>query len=155
MAKPVNRFKNYHSGYVKKTITVNAKIAKIWRKISDITSLSDWVIDVKKTIFLSKKKRGIGAIRKINFKDGNIVEEHVVRWEKGKCFSYIAVSGLPLRVYHATISIKSLGKKSARISWESYLNSKKMTKKEFGEFLSFIEIFYQNSLKNLKSELES
>ena len=155
MAKPVKRFKNYHSGYVKKTITVNTKIAKIWRKISDITSLSDWVIDVKKTIFLSKKKRGIGAIRKINFKDGNIVEEHVVRWEKGKCFSYIAVSGLPLRVYHATISIKSLGKKSARISWESYLNSKKMTKKEFGEFLSFIEIFYQNSLKNLKSELES
>lgn len=155
MAKPVNRFKNYHSGYVKKTITVNTKISKIWRKISDITSLSDWVIDVKKTIFLSKKKRGIGAIRKINFKDGNIVEEHVVRWEKGKCFSYIAVSGLPLRVYHATISIKSLGKKSARISWESYLNSKKMTKKEFGEFLSFIEIFYQNSLKNLKSELES
>jgi len=56
MAKSVNRFKNYHSGYVKKTITVNAKIAKIWRKISDITSLSDWVIDVKKTIFLSKKK---------------------------------------------------------------------------------------------------
>ena len=56
MAKPVNRFKNYHSGYVKKTITVNAKIAKIWRKVSDITSLSDWVIDVKKTIFLSKKK---------------------------------------------------------------------------------------------------
>jgi len=155
MAKPVNRFKNHHSGYVKKTITVNAKKAKIWRKISNITSLSDWVIDVKKTIFLSKKKRGIGAIRKINFKDGNIVEEHVVRWEKGKCFSYIAVSGLPLRVYHATISIKSLGKKSARISWESYLNSKKMTKKEFGEFLSFIEIFYHNSLKNLKSELES
>ncbi len=155
MAKPVNRFKNYHSGYVKKTISVNAKISKIWRKISNITSLSDWVIDVKKTIFLSKKKRGIGAIRKIIFKDGNIVEEHVVRWEKGKCFSYIAVSGLPLRVYHATISIKSLGKKSARISWESYLNSKKMTKKEFVEFLSFIEIFYQNSLKNLKSELES
>ena len=155
MAKPVNKFKNYHTGYVKKTITVNAKIAKIWRKISNITSLSDWVIDVKKTIFLSKKRRGIGAIRKIIFKDGKIVEEHVVRWEKGKCFSYIAVSGLPLRVYHATISIRSLGKKSARISWESYLNSKKMTKKEFGEFLSFIELFYLNSLRNLKSELES
>ena len=147
--------KSFHTGSVKKIIMVKASKDKIWRKISNISGLPTWVIDVKKTIFLSKKKRGIGAIRKINFKDGNIVEEHVVRWEKGKCFSYIAVSGLPLRVYHATISIKSLGKKSARISWESYLNSKKMTKKEFGEFLSFIEIFYQNSLKNLKSELES
>lgn len=112
-------------------------------------------MDVKTTTFLSKIKRGIGAIRKIIFKDGNIVEEHVVAWENGKYFSYIAVSGLPLRVYHATISLKPLGKKSVQISWHSYLNSKKMTKKEFNEFISFMHTFYQDSLKNLKSKLES
>ena len=112
-------------------------------------------MDVKKTIFLSKIKRGVGAIRKILFNDGNIVEEHVVDWENGKYFSYMAVSGLPLRVYHATISLKPRGKKSVQITWQSYLNSKKMTKKEFNTFLSFMETFYHDSLKNLKSRLES
>lgn len=147
--------KNFHSGFVKKSIIVKSSPSKAWRKISSIAALSDWVMDVKTTTFLSKIKRGIGAIRKIIFKDGNIVEEHVVAWENGKYFSYIAVSGLPLRVYHATISLKPLGKKSVQISWYSYLNSKKMTKKEFNEFISFMHTFYQDSLKNLKSKLES
>ena len=147
--------KRYHSGFVKKSIIVKSPSSKVWKKISCITALSDWVMDVKTTIFLSKIKRGVGAIRKIIFNDGNIVEEHVVGWQNGKNFSYMAVSGLPLRVYHATISLKPLGKKSVQITWQSYLNSKKMTKKEFNTFLSFMETFYHDSLKNLKSNLES
>ena len=74
--------------------------------------------------------------------------------EKRRYFSYIAVSGLPLRAYHATISLKSKGKNQTQITWQSYFNSKKMTKKEFAEFVAFIGSFYANSLKNLKSLLE-
>lgn len=147
--------KSYQSGFIKKSIIINSPPSKVWRKISSIAALSDWVMDVKTTIFLSKIKRGIGAIRKIIFKDGNIIEEHVVGWENGKYFSYMAVSGLPLRVYHATISLKPRGKKSVQITWQSYLNSKKMTKKEFNAFVSFMETFYHDSLKNLKSKIES
>lgn len=154
MVKSSAATKNHHSGFLKKSVVVNVPQPKVWKKISNITDLSDWVADVKKTIFLSKIKRGVGAIRKIIFKDGNIVQEYVVGWKNGKYFSYIAVSGLPLRVYHATISIKSLGKKSVQITWQSYFNSKKMTKKEFNEFLSFLGTFYQDSLKNLKLKLE-
>ena len=147
--------KTHHSGFVKKSITANVTKEKAWQKISNIAGLPEWVMDVKKTVFLSKIKRGVGAIRKITFADGNDVEEHVVGWKNEKYFSYIAVSGLPLRAYHATISLESPDKKSVKITWQSYLNSEKMSKKEFDEFILFMNTFYKNSLKVLKSKLEA
>ena len=146
--------KTYHSGMVKKSILINASRDKVWKKVSNIVGLPEWLIDVKKTVYLSKTKRGVGAIRNITFDDGNQIEEHVVAWDNKKSFSYIAVTGLPLRVYHATVSIQSQTIKSTRVTWQSYLNSKKMTKQQFEEFVSFMGSFYQASLKNLKSKLE-
>ncbi|MEX0854615.1 MAG: SRPBCC family protein [Nitrosopumilaceae archaeon] len=154
MTKSTKQKKAHYSGIVKKSILINATSDKIWKKLSNIAGLSKWVLDVKKTVYLSKIKRGIGAIRNITFDDGNQIEEHVVAWENKKYFSYLAVNGLPLRVYHATISIEPQNRKSTRITWQSYLNSKKMTKKEFNEFVSVLGNFYQRSLENLKSKLE-
>ena len=134
-------------------VTVNVSKQKAWAKISQIANLS-WLEGEENTVFLSKSKTGNGAIRKIKFSDGNIVEEHVVGWKKGEYFSYIAVSGLPLRAYHATISLKPKGRNSTQITWQSYFNSKKMSRKEFSEFVTFIGSFYANSLKNLKLMLE-
>ncbi len=144
----------YCSGTVKKSILIYVSNDKAWEKIGNIVDLS-WVLDVKKTVFLSKIKLGIGAIRKITFDDGNNVEETIVGWRNGNYLSYIATSGLPLRAYHATISILPLEKKLMKVSWQSFFNSEKMTKKEFSEFLNFMNLFYKNSLSNLKSSLES
>ena len=149
-----NMKKTFHTGTVKKTITINTPKDKVWRKISNIVGLPTWVIDVKKTVYLSTKKRGVGAIRKITFRDGSTIEEHVVDWQDGQYFTYIATEGLPLRAYVATISIKPKGKKSAELTWQSYINSKKMSEKQFTEFLSFMGIFYETSLENLKKGLE-
>src|SRR3989337_59556 len=154
MTKPIKQKKTNYSGIVKKSILINAPSDKVWKKISNIIGLSEWVLDVKKTVYLSKIKRGVGAIRNITFDDGNQIEEHVVAWENKKYFSYLAVNGLPLRVYHATISIEPKDRKSTCVTWQSYLNSKKMTKKEFDEFVSDLGRFYQDSLENLKSKLE-
>lgn len=146
--------KTNHSSIVKKSILINSSSDKVWRKISNIVGLPEWVLDVKNTVYLSKIRRGVGTIRNITFDDGNQIEEHVVAWKNKKYFSYLAISGLPLRVYHATISMKPQTRKSTRVTWQSYINSKKMTKKEFNEFVSFLGSFYQNSLENLKSKLE-
>ena len=148
MAKQKKNF----SGTVKKSILIKAPRDKIWNKIKKIDDLS-WLVDVKKTVFLSKKKIGIGAVRNITFNDGNQIEEHVVAWENKKYFSYTAVTGLPLRLYYATLSLTPKNK-STQVTWQSYINSKKMTKKEFDEFVSFMGGFYQMSLKNLKEKLE-
>jgi len=103
--------KSFHTGSVKKTITIKASKDKVWRKISNIVGLPTWVVDVKKTVYLSKKKRDVGAVRLITFADGNKIEEHIIAWKNKEYLTYIATEGLPLRAYVATISIKTKSKK--------------------------------------------
>ena len=146
--------KAFHTGTVKKTIKIKASKDKVWKKISNIVGLSSWLVDVTKTEYLSKKKKGVGAIRLITFEDGNEIEEHVVVWEKGEYFTYVATEGLPLRAYVATISIKKKTKTNTELTWQSYFNSEKMTEKQFLEFLVFMGSFYEASLENLKTSLE-
>ena len=139
------------TNFVKKSILINNDINNIWNYVSKITTL-DWLVGQKATKFLSKKKRGIGAIRLITFDDGSNVEEHIVGWHPKKYFSYIATSGLPVDAYHATISLKQNGD-STIVTWESYLSSSGL-KSEFLEFTKFLSQFYAKSLKNLKVMLD-
>jgi len=139
-----------NSGSVKKSIILNTDLEKAWSKISKITKL-DWLEGQKSTKFLGEKKSGVGAKRLISFEDGSDVEEHIVGWKSKEYFSYIAVSGLPLDAYHATISIEKNKLKSVKITWESYFASKS-SKSEFEEFIVFLSNFYTQSLKNLKKE---
>ena len=86
--------------------------------------------------------------------DGTIVDEIIVGWKPKKYFSYIAISGLPLRGYHATISINVKDKNSLIVKWESFFSSQLMGEKEFKEFYKLLSDFYANSLKNLRTSLE-
>ena len=138
-----------NSGSVKKSVIIDDDLEKVWSKISKITKL-DWLEGQKSTKLLGEKKSGIGAKRLISFEDGTDVEEHIVGWRTKEYFSYIAISGLPLDAYHATISIEKI-KKSVKITWESYFASKS-TKNKFEEFVVFLSNFYAQSLKNLKKE---
>ena len=139
-----------NSGSVKKSVIIDSDLEKVWLKISKIIKL-DWLEGQKSTKFLGEKKSGVGAKRLISFKDGSDVEEQIVGWRPKEYFSYIAVSGLPLEAYHATISIEKNKPKSVKITWESYFTSKS-TKVEFDEFTKFLSNFYTKSLKNLKKE---
>ena len=137
-----------NSGSVKKSVTIDADLEKVWTKISKITKL-DWLEGQRSTKYLSEKKSGVGSKRLISFEDGSDVEEHVVGWKPKEYFSYIAISGLPLNAYHATISVQK-SNKNTKVTWESYFASEN-TKKEFDEFIEFLSNFYAQSLKNLKS----
>ena len=139
-----------NSGSVKKSAIIDSDLEKVWSKISKITKL-DWLEGQKSTKFLGDKKSGVGAKRLISFEDGSDVEEHIVGWRPKEYFSYIAISGLPLDAYHATISIEKSKARSVKITWESFFASKS-TKNEFEEFVKFLSNFYAKSLKNLKKE---
>lgn len=145
--------KKYHSGTIRQSVIVNANSKKVWSKVSNIVGLPGWVKGVKKTGYLSKKRRGVGAKRDITFDDGNKVEEHIVAWNEGVSFSYIALSGLPLKVYVATISIEK-NRTKTKITWQSYVLSKLATREKFNEFVSFMNKFYHDSLRTLKEILE-
>ena len=139
-----------NSGSVKKSVIIDSDLEKVWLKISKIIKL-DWLEGQKSTKVLGEKKSGVGAKRLISFEDGSDVEEHIVGWRPKEYFSYIAVSGLPLEAYHATISIEKNKPESIKITWESYFASKS-TKSEFEEFVEFLSNFYVQSLRNLKKE---
>ena len=139
-----------NSGSVKKSVIIETDLEKAWTKISKIAKL-DWLEGQKSTKFLGDKKTGVGAKRLISFEDGSKVEEHVVGWKPKEYFSYIAVSGLPLEAYHATISIEENKTKSIKVTWESYFAAK-TTKAEFDEFVEFLSNFYAQSLKNLREK---
>ena len=131
-----------NSNSVKKSIIIDTDLDKAWSKISKIANLN-WLDGQISTKFLSEKKTGVGAKRLISFEDGSKVEEHVVGWKPKEYFSYIAVSGLPLEAYHATISIEKDTNKSVKVTWESYFASKS-TKNEFDEFRNFYQTFIPN-----------
>ena len=139
-----------NSGSVKKSVIIETDLEKAWTKISKITKL-DWLDGQKSTKFLGEKKTGVGAKRLISFEDGSDVEEHVVGWKPREYFSYIAVSGLPLEAYHATISLEKKSSKSVKIAWESYFAAKS-AKGEFDQFVIFLSNFYAQSLKNLREK---
>ena len=141
-----------NSGSIKKSVIIDTDLEKAWAKISKIAKL-DWLEGQKSTKFLGENKGGVGSKRLISFEDGSKVEEHVIGWKPKEYFSYIAVSGLPLDAYHATISLEENKEKSVKITWESYFatNSKK---KEFDNFVETLTNFYVQSLRNLKKEFD-
>ena len=138
---------------VSQSVTIHALQKIVWAEISNIIGLTNWLVNAQKTEFLSKIRHGVGAIRKIFFLDGSKVVEYVVGWNPERHLSYVATSGLPLDVYHATLSISPKGK-STQLTWTTFLNSNSSDKKQFEEFLLFIDDFYEKSLKNLKARIE-
>ena len=141
-----------HSANVKISVLIDAPSKKIWKKISDVIHL-DWLVGMKKCTSKSHNNSGIGTHRQLEFDDGSVINEYIIGWEDEHYFSYIAVDGLPLRGYHATISLTPYSKKS-KVTWESYFNTEEMTQTQFHEFCLFIESFYKNSLDKLKKLLE-
>ena len=141
-----------HAGTAKRSVIIKASVETVWKKLSKITKLG-WLEEQKSSKFLSQKKYGVGAIRLISFEDGSNVEEHVVDWSPKKSFSYIAITGLPLLAYLATISIERISNDKVKVTWQSYFVSDKK-KKEFLEFSKFLNQFYTKSLHNLKSNIQ-
>jgi len=139
-------------GSAKRSVIIKASVETVWKKLSKITKL-DWLEEQKSSKFLTQKKYGVGARRLISFEDGSNVEEHIVEWYPKKGFSYIAITGLPLLAYLATISMKKISNGRVKVTWQSYFVSDKK-KKEFLEFSKFLSRFYSKSLHNLKSDIE-
>ena len=141
-----------HVGSAKRSVMIKSSVETVWKKLSNITKL-DWLEEQKSSKFLTQKKYGVSARRLISFEDGSDVEEHIIEWYPKKGFTYIAITGLPLLAYLATISMKKTSNSRVKVTWQSYFISNKK-KKEFLEFSKFLNQFYSKSLQNLKSDIE-
>ena len=150
----MSKTRRFHSGVVKRSVIIHCTKEKVWRMISNITNLPQWVSVIKKTVLKSKIKGGVGAIRDVILDDNTVLEEHIVDWQDGRSFSYVAVTGMPVRTYFATLSIKPRRRNSVALTWSCYINSKKITSREFKRLKSDLDSQYKISLKNIKSKLE-
>ena len=150
----MGKTRRFHSGIVKRSVVIYSTKEKVWRTISNITNLPQWVSVIKKTVLKSKIKKGVGAIRDVILDDNTVLEEHIVDWQEGRSFSYVAVTGMPVRTYFATLSIKPKDRNSVTLTWSCYINSKKITNSEFKRLKCGLDSSYRISLKYLKSKLE-
>ena len=140
-----------YSDTITKNITINVESDKVWHILQDISSMKDWaegVIDVK---CITTERTGIGAGRIVIFDDVQ-VEEYIVQWSKYN-YAYIATSGLPFDIYIARLTITDKVY-STNLQWQSFLKSKDTTRPKFNKIVRDMKNFYQNSLGNLKSNLE-
>ena len=151
----MGKTKRFHSGIVKRSVVIYSTKEKVWRTISNITNLPQWATGIKKTVLKSTIKKGVGAIRDVTLDDGTVLEEHIVDWREGQSFSYVAVTGMPVRTYIATLSIRRRDRNSVTLTWSCYINSKKITKDEFIRLKCDLDSLYLSSLKYLKTKLEN
>ncbi len=70
-------------------IIIDAPIGKVWEALSNIEELEQYDPTVKRSRALSPAGSGIGAIRKVDMKDGkNWFEEKVTVWKQNESLTY-------------------------------------------------------------------
>lgn len=145
---------SFHSGSLRRGVAVRVRPEAAWRVLGDIAGMPAWAAGVRSVSLLPGRRRGVGAARVVAFGGGARVEEHVVGWEPGRSFTYVAASGLPLRAYVATMSIGPAAGGGSRVSWQSYMCSRRTTRAEFAAYRESMGRFYSESLGNLRGLLE-
>lgn len=126
---------------------------EVWRALSDITGMADWAEGVSSCTALAGPRRGVGARRRVRFEGGPSIEEHFTDW-RADSYTYVAVSGLDLRAYVATISAEP-ERGACRVAWRSYMASRPTTRARFEDERSAIGSFYSRSLRRLAANLEA
>lgn len=146
--------RRYHSGTVSSSVEIRASAPVVWGHVSRIMRLEEWVSGAVRTTHIGGAASGTGARRMIEFDSGSGVDEIITGWSPGRYLSYIMLAGLPLRTYHATISLEARPGGATRVVWRSYCGSKMATHKDFGQILSTFNKLYRTSLVNLKHKIE-
>ena len=147
--------KKFYSGTIRKQVLISASPDKVWRTVTNVGKVAGQLDEIRRVSIVSKTKRGLGTIRELVFADGSIVEEHTVLWNPKHSFSYVAITGLPMRVYHATFSIRPKSKRSAYLVLSTYLSSEKMTERQFEEFVLDLDRFYVKMLEIIRFQSET
>ena len=140
---------------VTRSVDVHVSPQRVWRRLSEIGNLANWIVGIKKCVITSKKRKGVGATRLITFQDGSMIEEQIVIWNSSNSFSYLVIGkNLPFRAYFATLSIKPLGKNLTKITWWGYIGTNNVTKSKFNQTISKYDLLYKSSLPRLKLLIE-
>lgn len=92
-------------------ITINAPVEKIWEALSEIETLDRYDPTVKKSTAISQNKRGIGAKRRVDMRDGkNWFEERCTVWKPNEELTYeLTACSFPIHQLKHSYSFEKAG----------------------------------------------
>jgi hypothetical protein len=101
------------------SLTTTAAPDAVWKLIADIGTWSDWgrwsSAELEREG--SPEAAGVGAIRRFKYL-GRTTRETVVGFDAPTRFAYELLSGLPIRNYHAEVTVVP-DRTGARLEWRS------------------------------------
>ena len=147
--------------HVKKSITINAPAAAVWRAAKDFSGLNTWHPAVAKDEIVEGENDTAGAVRLLTLKDGGTIKEKLLSFDDaGRTFKYSIVEGvLPVSDYTSTFAVTPAGKNKSLVTW-----SGRFKRKNLGEHpaenendktaVDAIGAVYTAGLDNLKKLVE-
>jgi ribosome-associated toxin RatA of RatAB toxin-antitoxin module len=99
---------------IRNEVIINAPIERIWEALSEIDWLEKYDPTVKKSTALTAAKRGLGAKRKVDMRDGkNWFEESVTEFRVNEALAYeLTACSFPIHRLKHTYSFKRIGDKT-------------------------------------------
>jgi ribosome-associated toxin RatA of RatAB toxin-antitoxin module len=93
-------------------IIIDAPIGKVWEALSGIEELEKYDPTVKRSRALSPAGSGLGAIRKVDMKDGkNWFEEKVTVWEQNEALTYeLTTCSFPVQQLKHSYRFEQIGR---------------------------------------------
>jgi hypothetical protein len=110
----------YHMVQIHVSKDIAAPANRVWAILDDVSTWASWGPFDESRIESPGRSHvnSVGSIRA--FRVGRTrSREQVVAYEPGRSFSYILLSGLPLKDYRADVTVTDLGAGSTRLEWRS------------------------------------
>jgi len=105
------------------TTEVAASTDRVWQTLADHEGMSTWGPGVKVTLERpgAEERNGLGAVRRVSLPGPMpAVVEEVTGFEPGRRLAYKALSGLPLRGYHAEVTLDPVAGGRTRVTYRVY-----------------------------------
>ncbi len=148
--------------HVKKSITVNAPAAAVWRVAKDFNGLNTWHPAVAKDEIVEGENNTAGAVRLLTLKDGGTIKEKLLSFDDaGRTFKYAIIEGvLPVSDYTSTFTVVSAGKNKTLVTWSGRFKRKNPGEQPAGNendktAVDTIGAVYTAGLDNLKKLAEA
>ena len=85
---------------ITESIEVNAPPSEVWRHLAKLDDVQHFVASVKRSVYSSERREGVGAARTCEIKGFGKLVETITDWEEGRTLTY-EVEGMPAFVKHA------------------------------------------------------
>lgn len=113
--------KNYS---LKKNLTINAPLDKVWAVLSDFNDVYTWAPTVTHSYALNTKNQQIGAARHCDIKGFGGIDEVVTQWEEKSGFTYTVSDLGPLTAAQSRWSIEQVNAHKTKLVVELAYNLK-------------------------------